>query len=119
MKKIVFSLFALISGHPEALSYPYNTCLWAGEIPRMGTHGQGRGIRHSHETCNAIDMSWTLGYFLEILQDAHYADMTEKIVFNAGAGSVTEDFKAPAQYIDLVPYGTTTLRLTVFPVICE
>ena len=25
----------------------------------------------------------------------------------------------PAQYIDLVPYGTTTLRLTVFPVICE
>ena len=23
-----------LTGHPEALSYPYNTCLWAGEIPR-------------------------------------------------------------------------------------
>ena len=23
-----------MTGHPEALSYPYNTCLWAGEIAR-------------------------------------------------------------------------------------
>ena len=59
---------------------------------------QGRGIRHSHETCNAIDMSWTLGCFLEILKDARYADMLEKIVFNAGAGSVTADFKALQYY---------------------
>ena len=59
---------------------------------------QGRGIRHSHETCNAIDMSWTLGCFMEILKDARYADMIEKIVFNAGAGSVTEDFKALQYY---------------------
>ena len=29
-----------LTGHPEALSYPYDTCLWDGEIPRMGTHGQ-------------------------------------------------------------------------------
>lgn len=59
---------------------------------------QGRGIRHSHETCNAIDMSWTLGCFLEILQDARYADRIEKIVFNAGLGSVTNDFKALQYY---------------------
>lgn len=59
---------------------------------------QGRGIRHSHETCNAVDMSWTLGYYLEILKDARYADMLEKIVFNAGAGSVTKDFKALQYY---------------------
>lgn len=59
---------------------------------------QGRDISHSHETCNAIDMSWTLGYFLEILKDARYADMMEKIVFNAGEGSVTEDFKALQYY---------------------
>lgn len=25
-----------LTGHPEALSYPYNTCLWAGRIPRAG-----------------------------------------------------------------------------------
>ena len=59
---------------------------------------KGRDIRHSHETCNAVDMSWTLGYFLEILKDARYADMLEKIVFNAGAGSVTGDFKALQYY---------------------
>lgn len=59
---------------------------------------QGRDIRHSHETCNAIDMSWTLGYFLEILKEPRYADMLEKIVFNAGAGSVTRDFKALQYY---------------------
>ena len=28
-----------LTGHPEALSYPYDTCLWAGTIPRMGKHG--------------------------------------------------------------------------------
>ena len=59
---------------------------------------QGKGIRHSHETCNATDMSWTLGYFLEILKDAKYADQLEKIVFNAGSGSVTQDFKALQYY---------------------
>ena len=59
---------------------------------------QGRDIRHSHETCNTVDMSWTLGYFLEILKEVRYADMLEKIVFNAGAGSVTQDFKALQYY---------------------
>ncbi|MBO4476521.1 MAG: glycoside hydrolase family 127 protein [Bacteroidales bacterium] len=59
---------------------------------------QGREIRHSHETCNAVDMTWTLGYFLEILKAPRYADMLEKIVFNAGAGSVTADFKALQYY---------------------
>lgn len=30
-----------LTGHPEALSYPYNTCLWAGEISRSDeTYGQ-------------------------------------------------------------------------------
>ncbi len=59
---------------------------------------QGRGIRHGHETCNVVDMSWTLGYYLEILKEARYADMLEKIVFNAGAGCVTNDFKALQYY---------------------
>lgn len=29
-----------LGGHPEALNYPYDTCLWNGKIPRMGKHGQ-------------------------------------------------------------------------------
>lgn len=59
---------------------------------------QGLDIRNSHETCNAIDMGWTLGYFLEILKEPGYADLMEKILFNAGAGSVTNDFKALQYY---------------------
>ncbi|MBQ5531774.1 MAG: glycoside hydrolase family 127 protein [Kiritimatiellae bacterium] len=30
-----------LTGHPEAMSYPYDSCLWAGKIQRMGTHGIG------------------------------------------------------------------------------
>ncbi|MBQ8126411.1 MAG: glycoside hydrolase family 127 protein [Kiritimatiellae bacterium] len=30
-----------LTGHPEALSYPYDSCLWAGEISREGGHGDG------------------------------------------------------------------------------
>ena len=59
---------------------------------------RGRGIMHSHETCDAIDMSWTLGYYLEILKEAKYADKLEKIVFNAGMGSVANDFKSLQYY---------------------
>jgi hypothetical protein len=59
---------------------------------------QGRDIRNSHELCNAIDMSWTLGCYLEILKEAGYADRMEKILFNAGEGSVTQDFKALQYY---------------------
>lgn len=59
---------------------------------------RGKYVMDSHETCNAIDMSWTLGFFLEILKDAKYADLIEKIVFNAGMGSVTNDFKALQYY---------------------
>ena len=59
---------------------------------------KGKGILHSHETCNTVDMTWTLGCFLEILKEARFADRMEKIVLNAGAGSVTQDFKALQYY---------------------
>ena len=29
-----------MTGHPDALSYPYNTCLWSGEIPRNSNYGE-------------------------------------------------------------------------------
>ena len=28
-----------LTGHHDVLSYPFNTCLWAGMIPRQGGHG--------------------------------------------------------------------------------
>ena len=30
-----------LTGHPKALSYPYDSCLWAGRIARNGEHGDG------------------------------------------------------------------------------
>lgn len=59
---------------------------------------RGRYVMDSHETCNVADMTWSLGFFLEILKEARYGDMIEKIVFNAGMGSVTNDFKALQYY---------------------
>ena len=51
-----------LTGHPEALSYPYNTCLWNGEIPRMGTHGQDWW--RYEQTAYYTDGLLRLGYLL-------------------------------------------------------
>ncbi|MCR5409217.1 MAG: lipoprotein, partial [Bacteroidales bacterium] len=52
-----------LTGHPEALSYPYNTCLWAGEIPRMGSHGQDWW--RYEQTAYYTDGLLRLGYLLD------------------------------------------------------
>ena len=52
-----------LTGHPEALSYPYNTCLWDGEIPRMGTHGS-EWWRYE-QTAYYTDGLLRLGYILD------------------------------------------------------
>ena len=52
-----------LTGHPEALSYPYNTCLWAGEIPRMGTHG--KDWWRYEQTAYYTDGLLRLGYLLD------------------------------------------------------
>ena len=52
-----------LTGHPEALSYPYNTCLWAGEIPRMGEHG--RDWWRYEQTAYYTDGLLRLGYLLD------------------------------------------------------
>ena len=51
-----------MTGHPEALSYPYDTCLWAGEIPRMGKHGQDWW--RYEQTAYYVDGLLRLGYAL-------------------------------------------------------
>ena len=62
--------------------------------------GNGNVI-NSHETCNVSDLTWTQGYFLMVTGDAVWADRIEKAVFNAGMGSVTNDFRA-LQYFSSV-----------------
>lgn len=48
----------------------------------------------SYETCDITDYTWALHYLFEATSDPAYADKIEKCVFNAGIGSVTEDFRA-------------------------
>ena len=58
-------------------------------------------IINNHETCDISDLTWTLGYFLQITGNTEWADRIEKAVFNAGMGCVTNDFKA-LQYFSSV-----------------
>ena len=52
-----------LTGHPEALSYPYDGCLWAGEIARSGTHGSGWW--RYEQTAYYTDGLLKLGYALD------------------------------------------------------
>lgn len=52
-----------LTGHPDALSYPYNTNLWNGEIERMSDHG--RGWWRYEQTAYYSDGLLRLGYALK------------------------------------------------------
>ena len=52
-----------LTGHPEALCYPYTTNLWDGEIPRMGTHG--RDWWRYEQTAYYTDGLIRLGYLID------------------------------------------------------
>ncbi len=47
-----------------------------------------------YELCDISDMTWSLHYLAEITDNSTYSDMIETCIFNAGIGSVTEDFRA-------------------------
>ena len=47
------------------------------------------------------DYTWTLDYFLQATGECEWADRIERIIFNAGMGSVTKDFRA-LQYFSSV-----------------
>lgn len=46
-----------------------------------------------HETCDISDLTWALGYLYMVTGDAKYGDWVENAIFNAGLGSVDDDFK--------------------------
>ena len=54
----------------------------------------GNQYYQSYETCDITDYTWSLAYLLKITKKGEYADKIEKCIFNAGLGSVLEDFKA-------------------------
>lgn len=52
-----------LTGHPEALSYPYDSCMWAGRITREGGHGQGwwRYEQTAYYTDGLLRLGYALG----------------------------------------------------------
>ena len=53
-----------LTGHPEALSYPYNSCLWAGEISRSDeTYGENwwRYEQAAYYTDGLLRLGYELG----------------------------------------------------------
>jgi len=53
-----------LTGHPEVLSYPYNSCLWAGEIKREGEDHGDNWWRYE-QTAYYTDGLLRLGYLLD------------------------------------------------------
>ena len=62
---------------------------------------RGNSIYWGHETCDVADYTWSLGYYLETTGDASYADKIERCVFNAGFGSVGNDFRSLQYFSNL------------------
>lgn len=54
-----------MTGHPEALSYPYNTCLWAGEIARKNENPVAQDWWRYEQTAYYTDGLLRLGYLLK------------------------------------------------------
>ncbi len=53
-----------LTGHPEAMAYPYNTCLWAGEIPRVNENPNAKDWWRYEQTAYYTDGLLRLGYLL-------------------------------------------------------
>jgi len=58
----------------------------------------GNASHAAHETCNVPENIWVYGWALKATGNPRYADNMEKVLFNAGLGSITKDFKAHQYY---------------------
>lgn len=53
-----------LTGHPEAMAYPYNSCLWAGELAR-DSEKRGADWWRFEQTAYYLDGLTRLGYLLD------------------------------------------------------
>ena len=70
----------------------------ADGIPSGNEAHDGNMPNEVHETCCVSDAQWTLGYFLQATGDVQWADLMEKICFNAAFSVVWKDFKSLQYY---------------------
>jgi len=70
-------------------------------VPSSAEFLLGDDIDISHETCDIVDFTWTLGHYLAVTGQAEWADKIEKAIYNAGLGCITKDFRS-LQYFSSV-----------------
>jgi hypothetical protein len=70
-------------------------------VPSSAEFLLGTDIYHSHETCDVVDLTWTLQHYLAVTGQAEWADKIEKAIYNAGMGAITKDFRS-LQYFSSV-----------------
>lgn len=70
----------------------------ADGIPSGNEAHDGNMPNEVHETCCVSDAQWALGYFLQATGDVKWADLMEKICFNAAFSVVWKDFKSLQYY---------------------
>lgn len=70
----------------------------ADGIPSGNEAHDGNMPNEVHETCCVSDTQWALGYFLQATGDVQWADLMEKICFNAAFSVVWKDFKSLQYY---------------------
>lgn len=70
-------------------------------VPSSAEFLLGNDVYTSHETCDVVDLTWTLEHYLAVTGDAEWADKIEKAIYKAGMGSITKDFRS-LQYFSSV-----------------
>ena len=63
-------------------------------VPSSAEFLLGTDVHHSHETCDVVDLTWTLQHYLAVTGEAEWADKIETAVYNAGLGAITKDFRS-------------------------
>ena len=63
-------------------------------VPSSAEFLLGSDIYHSHETCDVVDLTWTLLHYLAVTQQAEWADKIENAIYNGGMGAITKDFRS-------------------------
>lgn len=58
----------------------------------------GKAPDMAHETCDTVDLCWSLGYLVQATGDAKWADMMERDIFNAGLGALEKNFHSHQYY---------------------
>jgi hypothetical protein len=96
----MLALMYLYSGDPEALALTktaFEKVIAKGLMPDGApVSSEFLGTAHFnslHETCDISDWTWSMGYCLMATGDPKWADLIERIIFNALPGAVTKDFR--------------------------